>query len=293
MLSSKLIRWSIGCSMCIIDGAISLVGPILFSCANILITFATYTYFTELLPSITFTYGPYSPFVTILGLWLLINLMYNYWRCYWLGPGYAPSQLDAETVLLLNEDPENREGESHRFCRTCNIVKPMRAHHCSICKRCVLKMDHHCPWVNSCVGWQNHKHFLLFLVYMWAGSAFFLFVGFKNTWNALLGYPTTGYLLICVIMCFSAFLATSIFLAWNIYLLLTNQSTIEFYGNVLATPRRFNHYNLGAKRNIEEVFGKGISPFLILFPTRTPPTGDGIIYEMHDRDVMVRPSVSV
>ena len=33
----------------------------------------------------------------------------------------------------------------NKECGRCHgTFKPPRAHHCSICKRCVLKMDHHC-----------------------------------------------------------------------------------------------------------------------------------------------------
>lgn len=34
--------------------------------------------------------------------------------------------------------------EAVSICKKCLTPKPIRTHHCSVCNRCVLKMDHHC-----------------------------------------------------------------------------------------------------------------------------------------------------
>ena len=39
--------------------------------------------------------------------------------------------------------------------------------------RCVQKMDHHCPWINNCVGHFNHGHFSTFLISAVLGWAVF------------------------------------------------------------------------------------------------------------------------
>ncbi|KNB45836.1 hypothetical protein JH06_0512 [Blastocystis sp. subtype 4] len=52
----------------------------------------------------------------------------------------------------------------------CNCIKPFRAHHCRRCQKCILKMDHHCPWISNCVGARNQKPFMLFLLYVSIGE---------------------------------------------------------------------------------------------------------------------------
>lgn len=50
-----------------------------------------------------------------------------------------------------------------KFCRSCNIWRPPRAHHCRLCDNCVETQDHHCVWVNNCVGRRNYRYFFTFV----------------------------------------------------------------------------------------------------------------------------------
>ena len=49
-------------------------------------------------------------------------------------------------------------------CRTCDQLKPARSKHCSLCGHCVALCDHHCPWVNNCLGRGNYRYFLALLL---------------------------------------------------------------------------------------------------------------------------------
>jgi len=70
------------------------------------------------------------------------------------------------------ESSKSNSEKRRRFCRKCAAWKPERCHHCSVCGRCVLKMDHHCVWVANCVGAYNYKFFLLFLTYTLVAAVF-------------------------------------------------------------------------------------------------------------------------
>uniref|UniRef100_M4BUN4 Palmitoyltransferase n=1 Tax=Hyaloperonospora arabidopsidis (strain Emoy2) TaxID=559515 RepID=M4BUN4_HYAAE len=71
-------------------------------------------------------------------------------------PGYVSRSTRPAYELLATEDTAVP-------CPTCVTYKPKRSKHCSACRRCVYRFDHHCPWINNCVGIGNHRSFLIFL----------------------------------------------------------------------------------------------------------------------------------
>ncbi|CAD6205708.1 GSCOCG00009978001-RA-CDS, partial [Cotesia congregata] len=50
-------------------------------------------------------------------------------------------------------------------CHLCNITTSCkRTKHCSVCNKCVRNFDHHCMWLNNCIGGRNYAAFIVCVV---------------------------------------------------------------------------------------------------------------------------------
>eukprot|EP00094_Tigriopus_californicus_P010234 TCALIF_09873-PA protein Name:"Similar to Zdhhc11 Probable palmitoyltransferase ZDHHC11 (Mus musculus)" AED:0.13 eAED:0.13 QI:0/0/0/0.33/1/1/3/0/436 len=81
------------------------------------------------------------------------------------------------SIVLDPADPNLRHREDHQpvpefdrakhnhviengRCHLCNItISSQRTKHCSVCNKCVSVFDHHCKWLNQCIGQRNYLPF--------------------------------------------------------------------------------------------------------------------------------------
>lgn len=180
---------------------------------------------------------------TFLGVLLYVGLNASYTTAVFTDPGSPLTTRRGNdrhnySALPVTEYPEftsytvSSSGGS-RYCKKCQCPKPDRAHHCSTCKRCVLKMDHHCPWLATCVGLYNYKSFLLFLIY----TSLFCWVCFAVagtwTWQEVLNdavymdnFLPINVVLLTILGGIIGLVLTG-FTAWHISLAVRGTTTIE------------------------------------------------------------------
>uniref|UniRef100_A0A8C7DDF9 Palmitoyltransferase n=1 Tax=Oncorhynchus kisutch TaxID=8019 RepID=A0A8C7DDF9_ONCKI len=144
-----------------------------------------------------------------------------------------------------------------RFCDRCQLVKPDRCHHCSVCD----KYDSaHGPMVNNCVGFSNYKFFMLFLAYSLLYCIFITATDlqyFIKFWTN--GLPDTQAKFHIMFLFFAASMFSvslaSLFV-YHCWLVCKNRSTLEA---VRAPAFRHgadkNGFSLGLSKNFRQVFG--------------------------------------
>ncbi|XP_011039088.1 PREDICTED: probable protein S-acyltransferase 12 isoform X1 [Populus euphratica] len=224
-------------------------------------------------------YSVLASAIIVIFHFLLIMLLWSYFMVVSKDPGSVPENWRAvlpeealETGSSLNDRSEcvvATDGLDRRaFCNHCQNGKPPRCHHCSVCQRCVLKMDHHCVWVVNCVGARNYKFFLLFLL----STSFFslklytfmvttmdtlaLLPGFINFFGKAKNHSSSPGDLAVIFLAFVLNLAFALsllcFLVMHASLVSSNTTSIEVYEKKGAARWK---YDLGRKKNFEQVFG--------------------------------------
>ncbi|XP_034027100.1 probable palmitoyltransferase ZDHHC12 isoform X2 [Thalassophryne amazonica] len=172
--------------------------------------------------------GPLLFFLLVMGsvlLYLTVSLM---------DPGFVLTDT-GKVLQCSDEEVESMVPRSLtprlRRCGYCLLQQPMRAKHCQTCKQCVRRYDHHCPWIENCVGERNHRWFLVYLlvqllVLLWA--LHIALSGFSPSASWQLWLRANGILLaaLCVVTVCS--LVTLLLLGSHLYLVSINCTTWEF-----------------------------------------------------------------
>ena len=91
-------------------------------------------------------------------------------------PGYLKSE--NKSLLQLCE-----ENESVMICPECVLQRKLRSIHCQVCGKCVEKFDHHCPWINNCIGGKNLSLFFLFILWTEVFIVFSLYNEIEFLWG--------------------------------------------------------------------------------------------------------------
>ncbi|XP_075919509.1 palmitoyltransferase ZDHHC20-B-like [Petromyzon marinus] len=178
------------------------------------------------------------------------------------------------------------ESGAIRYCERCQLVKPDRCHHCSVCDSCVLKMDHHCPWVNNCVGYSNYKFFLLFLLYAALHCVLVTFTVlryFLRFWTEGLADTQARFHILFLFLVAAMFSVSLLsLLGYHGWLLAINSTTLEaFRAPVFRGGDEAGDFSLGLVQNVRQVLGE--DPRLWLLPIFTS-VGDGQSFPTRRRD---------
>jgi len=121
-------------------------------------------------------------------------------------------------------------------------------------------MDHHCPWINNCVGESNQKYFVLFTFYIAMISLHALFMIVLATVGCIsggcIGLTTPTPLLLTIMLLFESllfFLFTVIMFSTQMHSICTNETAIEQWKNE-------RHWGKETKwLNMKSVFGDKFS----------------------------------
>ncbi|CAI2374687.1 unnamed protein product [Moneuplotes crassus] len=79
-----------------------------------------------------------------------------------INPGYISDKSSIYTSENIERDIES--SKELLECQICQHKVPKEYKHCGSCNKCVQDFDHHCQWLNTCIGSKNYKFFISFVI---------------------------------------------------------------------------------------------------------------------------------
>ena len=185
------------------------------------------------------------------------------------------------TPFFIRNNNLNHQEMIWKICKYCKEIKPLRTHHCSLCDICVIKMDHHCPWINNCVGQNNQRYFLLFLFHSFCYTFLVTILTLpillfhkkysQNDTEVIITKNKVNmreikYISILGIV---SLIVEIFFCGWNWFLAFNGQTTLEFWAS--KTDYKFNegivNFSFGNwKKNLFYIFGTENIFKILFFP---------------------------
>merc|ERR1719502_988575 len=81
--------------------------------------------------------------------------------CVVLGSGFVCGRRDPIDPYVLCTEEELVGVTGLLKCGACCSRVNKLSRHCLICDKCVVDFDHHCKWLNNCIGAKNYRSMLM------------------------------------------------------------------------------------------------------------------------------------
>ncbi|CAD8085081.1 unnamed protein product [Paramecium sonneborni] len=131
-------------------------------------------------------------------IWMLVSLFTFFITLFWfIATKIDPTDPEIYHQYRLKEQKAKYQTKLNCYCKICLAFVKTSSKHCKSCNRCTDQFDHHCIWLNNCIGLQNYKFFFILIVLLELYLITVLIVCFMI--KSIIGYIEIGFTFLLLI----------------------------------------------------------------------------------------------